>query len=82
MVLGGHSVPRHLQVVFFDPVSNTRLVYDMAGEDYFGVLLRTAIGELINKIARKTGKSPVQIMADPELNSKFVIRVEPKGSPR
>lgn len=73
---------REMQVVMFDPVSNTRVVYDMKGEDRFGILLKTAVGDLINKIAKKTDTPPVVIMADPKRNARFVIRVEPKGSPR
>jgi len=73
---------KEMQVVFFDPVSNTRVVYDMKGESHFGILLKTAVGDLINKIAKKTDVPPVAIMADPNRNSRFVIRVEPKGSPR
>jgi len=73
---------KELQVVFFDPVSNTRVVYDMKGEDRFGILLKTALGDLIRKIAEKTDTSPIFIMADPQRNARFVIRVEPKGSPR
>lgn len=69
-------MPRHLQFVLYDPVTDTKVTWDMLGEERFGITLKNAAGKIINEIATKTNQHPIKVMT--EGMERVVIRIEPK----
>ena len=67
---------KDLQLVLYDPVTDTKVTWDLEGEERFGIMLKTAIGEIVNAIARKTRQNPIKVMT--EQMRMVVIRIEPK----